>query len=272
MGAMDERIDETARLSALIEAEDRALALLDAIEAAGLVAPGRSERAIERDIRALAEERFGVTRHWHKRVVRAGINTIFTAGDNPPDRVVADDDMVFIDLGPVFEEWEADVGRSYAIGADPRKHALCAALPVVFDTVRDRFNASPDITGQELYAFACESAEAAGWRFGGKIAGHIVGEFPHAHIPAKRITTGSIRQTREGCANPMPSGAFATGYWKSTSSPTIAVSADFTSGCSAKPEPDYSARAGMPVTSWWSSPASHISIMMSEPPTNSPFT
>lgn len=186
MGAMDERIDETARLSALIEAEDRALALLDAIEAAGLVAPGRSERAIERDIRALAEERFGVTRHWHKRVVRAGINTIFTAGDNPPDRVVADDDMVFIDLGPVFEEWEADVGRSYAIGADPRKHALCAALPVVFDTVRDRFNASPDITGHELYAFACEAAEAAGWRFGGKIAGHIVGEFPHAHIPGEK--------------------------------------------------------------------------------------
>lgn len=183
---MDEKIDETARLTALIEAEDHALALLDAIEATGLIAPGRSERAIERDIRALAEERFGVTRHWHKRVVRAGINTILTAGDNPPDRVVADDDMVFIDLGPVFEEWEADVGRSYAIGADPRKHALCAALPVVFDTVRDRFNASPDITGQELYAFACETAEAAGWHFGGKIAGHIVGEFPHAHIPGEK--------------------------------------------------------------------------------------
>lgn len=182
----DKTIDEAGRLAALIEAEDRALALLDAIEAAGLVASGRTERAIEQDIRRLAEERFGVTKHWHKRVVRAGVNTITTAGDNPPDRTVADDDMVFLDLGPVFEEWEADVGRSYAIGSDPRKHALCAALPMVFDTVRDRFNASPDITGQELYAFACETAEAAGWRFGGKIAGHIVGEFPHAHIPGEK--------------------------------------------------------------------------------------
>lgn len=181
-----ETMAEADRLAALIDAEDRAFALLDAIEDAGLIAPGRTERAVEQDIRALAAERFGVTRHWHKRVVRAGINTLTTAGDNPPGRVIGDDDMVFLDLGPVFEEWEADVGRSYAIGDDPRKHALCAALPAVFDVVRDKFNASPGITGQELYAFACETAEAAGWLFGGKIAGHIVGEFPHAHIPGEK--------------------------------------------------------------------------------------
>jgi Xaa-Pro aminopeptidase len=179
-------IHESDRLSALIAAEEQAFALFDAIEAAGLVAPGRTERAVEQEIRALAETGFGVTRHWHKRVVRAGINTITTAGDNPPDRVIGEDDIVYLDLGPVFEEWEADVGRSYAIGQDPRKHALCADLPRVFDIVRDRFNASPDTTGADLYAFAHEAAEAAGWLFGGKIAGHIVGEFPHAHIPGEK--------------------------------------------------------------------------------------
>lgn len=177
---------EPARLAALIEAEERAFALFDAIEAANLVAPGRTERAVEQDIRALALDDFGVSKHWHKRVVRAGINTITTAGDNPPDRVIGEDDIVYLDLGPVFEEWEADVGRSYALGADPRKHALCADLPRMFDLVRDRFNAVPDITGTELYAFAHEAAENAGWLFGGKIAGHIVGEFPHAHIPGEK--------------------------------------------------------------------------------------
>ena len=40
-----------------------------------------------------------------------------------------------------------------------------------------------DITGAELYAFACRSAEDAGWQFGGKIAGHLIGEFPHASWP-----------------------------------------------------------------------------------------
>jgi len=175
-------IDEPARLAALIEAEGRALALLDAIEAAGLVAPGRSERAIEQDIRWLAERDFGVTKHWHKRVVRAGINTLTIASDTPPDRTVAADDIVFLDLGPVFAEWEADVGRSYAVGPDPQKHALCADLPVIFEKLRAEFHAVPDITGAQLYAQAHALAEEAGWLFGGKIAGHIVGEFPHAHI------------------------------------------------------------------------------------------
>jgi hypothetical protein len=31
---------------------------------------------------------------------------------------------VFFDFGPVFEEWEADVGRTYVIGNDSLKHKL----------------------------------------------------------------------------------------------------------------------------------------------------
>ena len=31
-----------------------------------------------------------------------------------------------------------------------------------------------------------EAAEDAGWLFGGKIAGHIGGEFPHAYIPGEK--------------------------------------------------------------------------------------
>ena len=189
---------ETARLAALLEAEERAFALFDAIEKAGLVSPGRTERAVEQDIRILAQEKFGVTKHWHKRVVRAGINTITTAGDNPPDRKIEDDDIVYIDLGPVFEEWEADVGRSYAIGSDLLKQALCSDLPKVFDAVRVRFLADSAITGAELYAFAHEEAERAGWLFGGKIAGHIVGEFPHAYVP------GEKDHHRINPANPTP--------------------------------------------------------------------
>jgi Xaa-Pro aminopeptidase len=178
--------NEHDRLTALVAAEERALALLDAIEAAGLIAVGRTEREVEKDIYALAESAFGVERHWHKRLVRAGANTIEIAGANPPVRTIAADDMVFVDLGPVFEDWEADVGRSYAIGGDPAKHALCAALPEQFEAVRRQFLANPDITGAELYDHAIASAERAGWLFGGKIAGHIVSEFAHALIPGAK--------------------------------------------------------------------------------------
>ena len=176
----------TDRLTELHAAEARALALLDLIEVRGLIAPGRTEREVEKDIYDLALAEFGVEKHWHKRIVHAGVNGLATARDNPPVLTIAEDDLVFLDLGPVFGEWEADVGRSYVVGNDPDKRRLVADLPRQFDKVKARFDSDPDVTGAVLYAFACESAAAAGWRFGGVIAGHIVGEFPHAHLPGDK--------------------------------------------------------------------------------------
>jgi Xaa-Pro dipeptidase len=37
---------------------------------------------------------------------------------------VGEDDIVFLDFGPVFEEWEADFGWTYVVGNDPLKHKL----------------------------------------------------------------------------------------------------------------------------------------------------
>jgi Xaa-Pro dipeptidase len=174
------------RLAALLAAEKKADALFDAIEADGLIAAGRSEREIERDIFALAETDFGVKTHWHKRIVRAGANTVAIFSDNPPIRTVEADDIVFLDLGPVFEDWEADVGRTYVIGGDPGKHKLRADLETIFDALCHHLHTRPDITGAALHDEAVRLAEAAGWIFGGQIAGHLVGEFPHARIPGDK--------------------------------------------------------------------------------------
>ncbi|MEG8038658.1 M24 family metallopeptidase [Sphingomonas sp. LR60] len=207
----DTRSEEAVRRQQLVDAENRALALLDRIEAEGYLQAGRTEREVERDILTLAEREFGIEKHWHKRIVRAGANTLATARDNPPIRTIAGDDVVFLDLGPVFEEWEADVGRTYAIGNDARKQALCRELPRQFDLVRARFLSDPDITGDALYAFACQSAEEAGWRFGGHIAGHIVAEFPHARLPGAKqlnhISPGNPDRLRD------PDGNGAARHW-----------------------------------------------------------
>jgi Xaa-Pro dipeptidase len=174
------------RLTALLAAERRADELLAAIEARQLVRPGRTETEVDKDIFALAEQSFGVKKHWHKRIVRAGPNTVRIFAENPPVRVIEANDTVFLDLGPVFDEWEADVGRTYAMGDDPEKRRLCHDLPKVFDALKAYFDTHPDVTGAELYAYAQRSAEEAGWAFGGAIAGHIVGEFPHALIPGEK--------------------------------------------------------------------------------------
>ena len=73
-----------------------------------------------------------------------------------------------------------------AFRADPEKNRLAADLPRVFERVQAHFRASPDITGAKLYAFAQRAADEAGWVFGGAIAGHWVGEFPHGRWPGER--------------------------------------------------------------------------------------
>jgi len=118
--------------------------------------------------------------------VRAGINALCVAGEPAPDRIVAEDDIVFLDLGPVFGDWEADVGRSYVVGNDPEKQRLVADLEIVFDIVSRRFAENDAITGAQLFAIAVAESEARGWRFGGRIAGHVVGKFPYARSPAGR--------------------------------------------------------------------------------------
>lgn len=161
---------------------------------------GVGERQLSDEIRDLAADMFGVTRHWHKRVVRAGENTLQPFHADPPDRVMADDDIAYLDLGPIFEEWEADFGRTFVLGDDPDKHALRDALPGVWQAGRAYFDDHTEITGSQLYAHVVGLARAAGFEFGAPIAGHLVGEFPHKKISGDDaqfyITAGSDQPMR----------------------------------------------------------------------------
>ena len=200
MNVKQEQATPSERRVALVEAERRAEKLFNEIEQRNLIRPGRTEREIEQEIYQIALDQFGVEKHWHKRIVRAGVNTLTLAADNPPIRNIEADDIVYVDLGPVFEDWEADLGRTYILGNHPGG-PLVEALPVVFDSVQAHYHASPDITGAELYAFAERASEQAGWRFGGAIAGHLVSEFAHAYIPGdknlNRIQPGNDKRMRD---------------------------------------------------------------------------
>jgi Xaa-Pro aminopeptidase len=129
----------------------------------------------------------GKTRHWHKRIVRSGPHTLFPYRKNPPDRVIGADDIAFADFGPVFEKFEADLGRTYVLGGDPVKHRLADDLPVIFEAGRGYFAEHPGITGADLHAEIARLAREAGWSLGGTHAGHLVGEFPHQKIDGDRI-------------------------------------------------------------------------------------
>lgn len=170
---------------ALSAAQERAQALFDEIVSAGLIRAGVLESELSSEIHELATRRFGVRRHWHRRVVRCGPNTVLGYHEDPPDRQLAADDVVYLDLGPVFEAWEADFGRTYVIGTDPRKHQLVADIGAAFRAGKQYYRDRADLTAGELYDFVCALAPVNGWIFAAPTAGHLIGHFPHERAPAE---------------------------------------------------------------------------------------
>jgi Xaa-Pro aminopeptidase len=173
--------EEAQRAAYLQDAQDKAVSLFEEIERT-LIRPGVSEKELSKEIFTLAAERFGVDKHWHKRVVRSGPHTLLPYHENPDDRVIEADDILFVDLGPVFEAWEADFGRTFVLGDDPTKKRLRDSLEPVWLAVKAKFQANPEITGEALYDLACNQAKEAGWEFGGQIAGHLVGNCNHLFL------------------------------------------------------------------------------------------
>lgn len=190
---------------ALLEAQGKAERLFEEVVAGGLIRPGILESQLSREIHALAQRRFGLRRHWHKRVVRAGPNTVLTYHAEPPDRRLAADDVVYLDFGPVFNSWEADYGRTYVLGEDARKHQLVADITAAFRKGKQLYLDTPDLTAGALYDYVNSLAPPAGWEFGASTAGHLIGHFPHEHAPGSpprfSIRHGNEIRIREPQAN-----------------------------------------------------------------------
>lgn len=176
------------RAAALLEAQKKADALFRAIEDRGLIRATISESQLNQEIFSLAHEMYGIDTYWHKRIVRAGSNTLLPYAENPPDLILQEDDILFLDLGPVFEEWEADFGRTFVLGADPLKLRLCADIASAFHEAKAYFKTQPRITGSEYFRYLQSLAVKYGWEFGGPIGGHLIGQFPHEKIQGDKVT------------------------------------------------------------------------------------
>ncbi len=163
----------------LILAENNVQKLFDACVANNLVVPGKSENQLSQEVCQLAHEMFGVKKYWHKRIVRAGANTLLPYAENPPDRIIQKDDMVFFDMGPVFQEWEADLGRTFVVGSDPHKRKLAVDVAHAWQLGAAYFRANADVTGAELYQYVCSLAHEHGYTYPQHHCGHLIGAFPH---------------------------------------------------------------------------------------------
>lgn len=160
--ALDEQ-----RVTELRTAQSKAERLFREIEKHGLIRSGISESRLNADIYELAKEMYGITTYWHKRVVRASRNTLAPYAENPPDLMIGEDDILFLDLGPVFEDWEGGFGRAFVIGSDRLKLKLRDDVGMVFAEGKRHFHETPDITASEFFAYAISLAHKFDWEFGG---------------------------------------------------------------------------------------------------------
>lgn len=163
----------------LFNAQNVAIELFDAVEKNNLIVAGKTEQQLSSEVAGLALQKFGISNHWHKKIVRTGANSLATYSENPPDRIIQQDDILFIDFGPIVEGYEADLGRTYVLGNDPTKLKLKDDVEKAWYEIQEWVQTKTALKASTLFQIVVAKAKEYGWTFTGEIAGHIIGKFPH---------------------------------------------------------------------------------------------
>lgn len=154
-----------------------------------LVKPGQSEKEIE-DISKEIFKEFGVEKKWHPSKFRFGVNTLKSFREvSEPNIILKENDLFFIDIGPVFFGHEGDCGKTFSVGNNQEHIDIINASEEIFSEVKKCWKETGK-SGHELYKFAQESAKTRGYIMTLKGAsGHRIGDFPHS-IHHKGLLTG----------------------------------------------------------------------------------
>jgi Xaa-Pro aminopeptidase len=166
-------------------------------EAIALIAKKISPGMLEEDARQMAKEvleQLGSSKGWHKILVRFGPNTIKNF-EEPSERGVrlGENDIFFIDIGPVWGDTEGDGGETFVVGGGDPEMARCAQdTKRIFHIVREKWLSS-GMTGKELYDFAEQTTAALGWVLNMELTGHRLSEFPHSAYYDGTLAAVSIR-------------------------------------------------------------------------------
>ncbi len=174
----EESVGEKFQNDLLIMARDKTL------EVIASAAPQFQIGMTEAEGRALIQKiqmENGAPKSWHPPQIRFGENTLLPFGivgkGNP---ILQENDIFFIDIGPIFEGHEGDVGRPFYIGNDQEMGRCCEDAKLIWNEVRNHWQ-QQQVIGMELYKFAKKSAESRGWILTFEEAnGHRIADFPHA--------------------------------------------------------------------------------------------
>lgn len=150
--------------------------ILDEILA--FVRPGIRESEVK-DFTLARYEAHEIERPWHLPYIRFGEHTLMTYRDKAKeDRVLAEEDIAFVDIGTVKYGIEGDAGRTIVFGSNPVFEALRDGSETIFRQTVDYWKQN-NPSGEELYKYITDLAEKSGFLFNLDPAGHLIGTFPH---------------------------------------------------------------------------------------------
>ncbi len=176
-GITNETVGEQFQTDLLQNARDKTLQVIT--QASIRIVTGMSEHEAKKLIQQIQED-LGAPKSWHPPQIRFGENTLLPFGQKGVENnILKENDIFFLDLGPIFNGHEGDVGRSFTVGNDPEMQRCCADAETIWQEVRAHWLRT-NVSGEELYRFAEQCAAARGWVLSlQKANGHRISDFPH---------------------------------------------------------------------------------------------
>jgi Xaa-Pro aminopeptidase len=120
----------------------------------------------------------GVEKNWHPPKIRFGPNTLKTFKEVSGPYILKDEDIYFIDIGPVVDQHEADYGETFTLGSKFDHKHIAESSRKLFIEVTHHWKET-GLRGKELYDFAQRKAKALGYHLNMGSDGHRLGDFPH---------------------------------------------------------------------------------------------
>lgn len=177
-GTADESVGEKFSQDQLQRARNLTVQVIEKV--ISRIQPGMTAATIK-DILQQTQESLGASKNWHPPQIRLGENTLLPFGQKGiEDLQLGEHDIYFLDIGPIFDGHEGDVGRTIAVGHDPDMQKCSHDVGIIWHEVRNHWQ-EKKVSGEALYKFARECAAKHGWILAlDQANGHRIADFPHA--------------------------------------------------------------------------------------------
>ena len=172
-----EQVGESFCLDAYLKARKKALGLI-ALFTSQLKADISEKEGIGL-LENLCKEN-GIQKFWHPTKFRIASNTQKSFKEiSEANIILKENDIYFIDLGAVIDGYETDIGRSYIHGENNQAQKMIKDTAEMFFELQKTWF-QENLSGTRLYKKAKTLAQEKNYFLNEKMAGHRLGDFPHA--------------------------------------------------------------------------------------------